>query len=240
MKTRVVLIDDDYSALQAIKNYCDQLDLSVIEVFESSKKFVDSFETLNFDVAILDYAMPQINGLQVAELLNSKSIPVIFVTGHRDEIASKAWDLNCIDCIEKPVTIDKIKKAIRKFSSLTNTADAYISVDIYGSQVAKIKLSDIAYITSCSEDTSKNDKTLCIKSGRKYRVVIKKFEDLLNLLPNDKFMKIGKSNVVAKDSIDSYTKNLEELTLNIGDKDRVTLPISPAAIEDFKSWFLEK
>jgi len=78
MKTKVVVVDDNYSALTAIKNYCEQINLSVIEAYDSPRKFVSELDNLNFDIAILDYEMPQFNGLELAEILNSKNIPIIF------------------------------------------------------------------------------------------------------------------------------------------------------------------
>ncbi|MDF2451581.1 MAG: hypothetical protein K0S26_1085 [Bacteroidota bacterium] len=238
MKTRVVLIDDDYSALKALKNYCEQLDLTVVQAFDSPTSFINSIEDLKFDLAILDYAMPQFDGVQLAQVINSTGIPVIFVTGHLDDIAKTAWGLNCIACIEKPVTIDKIKNAIQKFSGSTNHTSAFISLNIYGGAVARIKVSDIAYITSCSDDSSGNDKTLVVNTGTRYRIVKKKIEELMAILPHKQFMRISRSEIVAKDSIHIHTKNHEELTLNLKDnKGPIKLYVSSPVKEDFKKWY---
>lgn len=234
MKIKVVVVDDDYSALKAIKNYCEQLDLSVIDAFDSSKNFLDLFETLNFDLAILDYAMPQYNGLQIAEILNSKNIPVIFVTGHRDEIASKAWDLNCIACIEKPVNVEKIKNAIGKFKTKHENKEDAIQIEIYGGQIAKIKISEIAHIGKCDDDSSGNDRILTDLSGKEYRAVNKKMEDFMYMLPLDKFMRVGKSDIIAKKAIIMHSKNYEDVTLSVKGK---KVNISAQRKEDFKKWF---
>jgi len=239
MKTKVVVVDDDYSALRAIKNYCEQLDLNVIEAFDSPTKFVDAIDTLNFDLAILDYSMPQYNGIQLAEILNSKNIPVIFVTGHRDEIAAKAWDLNCIACIEKPVNIEKIKSSLSKFSIPRIKNDDSISLLTYGGLTTKIKHSDIAYITTCPDDKSHNDKDLFTLSGKKHRVVNKKLEELINVLPHSEFMRIGKSDIVSKAAIEKHSKNFDELHLVITDSKNkpVTLYVSDQVKDKFKTWY---
>jgi DNA-binding LytR/AlgR family response regulator len=234
MKIRVVIVDDDFSSLKAIKNYCEQLDLYVVDAFDSSKKFIDLFETLNFDLAILDYAMPQYNGLQVAELLNSKGIPVIFVTGHRDEIAAKAWDLNCIACIEKPVNTDKLKIVISRYKLKLETEDQTIQFQIYGGQLVKFKISEIAHIGKCEDDSSGNDRTLTNMQGVEFRIVSRSIKDLVAILPEDKFIRTKKSDIVARHAISTISKSYRVITLSVKKKE---IDISDEYIENFKKWY---
>jgi two-component system LytT family response regulator len=239
MKIKVVLVDDDFSALTAIKNYCQQIQLEVVGAYDSPAKFIAESKHLKFDVAILDYSMPQHNGLQLAEILNSEGIPVIFVTGHRDEIASKAWDINCIDCIEKPVNIDKIKKAISKFEPAKRNESEILQLELYNGQIAHIKINDIAHIGKCEDDSSGNDRLLSDKSGKKFRVIKKKMEDFMKVLPNDKFMRVSRSEIVSKEVIAMHSKNYEELTLTLYDgKNPIRVNISANRKDDFKKWFL--
>ncbi|MCH5688586.1 response regulator [Niabella sp. W65] len=55
---------------------------------------------LEFDFCILDIEMPEMNGLQVAALLNGR--PVVFTTAYK-EYAAEAFDLDAVDYIRKPV-----------------------------------------------------------------------------------------------------------------------------------------
>lgn len=248
MKFKVVLVEDDFSALTAIKNYCQEIQLEVVGAFNSPANFIEELDKLTFDIAILDYAMPQYNGLQLAEILNSKKIPIIFVTGHRDEIASKAWDMNCIACIEKPVNIEKLKSAIQKFSKpLFIVSNDFISLDIYGGEIAKIKIAEIAFITSCESDTSRNDKYLQTTTGKDYRIVNKKLETLINMLPQNDFMRISRYHIVSRLAIDTYSKTAAEIKLKVNylpknsctDKIKngpVTLSISEEIKDRFKKW----
>ncbi len=233
MNIRVVVVDDDFSSLQAIKNYCGQLEVEVVQAFNSAKEFAGSFQDLNFDIAILDYEMPGYNGLQLAELLNSKNIPVMFVTGHRTEIAAKAWDLNCLACIEKPVTVNKLKDALTKNKPSKRLEQQVVQLELYGGQLANFKVSEIIHIGRCESDTSGNDRLLTLASGKTHRVIKKKMEDFMSVLPNDRFMRIGKSDIVSKDAIMFCSKNLEELTLSTNKK----VTISAHRKEDFKHWF---
>lgn len=234
MKTKVVVVDDDFSALKAIKNYCEQINLEVVAAFDSSKKFIDEFETLDFDLAILDYAMPQFNGLQVAALLNSKNIPIIFVTGHRDDIAAKAWDLDCIACIEKPVSIEKLNKAIEKFKSKLQLEEKFIQFQIYGGKLVRFKFSEIAHFGKCQDDNSGNDRTLTNMQGIEYRIVNVAIKELLELLPGDKFIRTKKSDIIARHAILNINKTFKIITLKVGEKE---VDVTDDYLENFKKWY---
>lgn len=233
MKIKAVVVDDDFSALKAIKNYCEQLNLDVIEAYDSPKKFIDAIDDLKFDVAILDYAMPQYNGLQLAEIINSKNIPIIFVTGHRDDIASKAWDLNCIACIEKPVNVEKLKTAFNKYRPFKTTNDT-IELELYGGNIARFKISEIAHVGKCNSDTSGNDRTLTDINGKEFRIVKKKMEDFMKILPEDRFMRVGKSDIIGKHAVSMCAKNYDEVTLTVKSK---KVNISDQLKDNFKSWY---
>jgi two-component system LytT family response regulator len=234
MKTKVVVVDDDFSALKAIKNYCEQINLEVVAAFNSSKKFIDEFETLDFDLAILDYAMPQFDGLQVAALLNSENIPIIFVTGHRDNIAAKAWDLDCIACVEKPVSIEKLNKAIEKFQSKTQLEEKFIQFQIYGGKLVRFKISEIAHFGKCQDDNSGNDRTLTNMQGVEYRIVKVAIKELLELLPADKFIRTKKSDIVARHAILNINKTFKIITLKVGEKE---VDVTDDYLENFKKWY---
>ena len=235
MKTKVVVVDDDYSALRAIKNYCEQINLQVVEAFDSSKNFIDTFETLDFDLAILDYAMPQFNGFQVAEILNSKNIPVIFITGNRTEIASKAWDLNCIACIEKPVSPDKIKDAITLYTKIYSKEKKTLKFKIYPGSILKVSTTEIAGFTSCKDDKSNNDKTIILGTGVVHRITGMKIQDIIDMLPSNEFLQISRSNIISKSYAQKYTSNFEEVELNLGNK-LFKLDITATYKEAFKAW----
>jgi len=105
-------LDDELKGLTYLKMLCQQLpDLEVVKVFNSPIKFINEVPKLDFDFCILDIEMPEMNGLQVANLLKGK--PLIFATAYK-EYAVEAFDLNAVDYIRKPIKIDRLKQAIDK------------------------------------------------------------------------------------------------------------------------------
>ncbi|NLD94390.1 MAG: response regulator transcription factor [Fibrobacter sp.] len=80
----------------------------------------DGFETIAAvqehkpDLLFLDINMPRLNGFDVLELLGEQAPPVVFVTAY-DEHALKAFETSAIDYVLKPVSRERLQKAIDKF-----------------------------------------------------------------------------------------------------------------------------
>src|SRR5690554_3403746 len=109
---RCVLVDDELPGLTYLRALCSQLpDVEVIKSFNNPMKFLDEMGSLDFDVCILDVAMPGMNGIELAERLRDTG--VIFSTAYH-QYAADAFDLNAIDYLRKPYQLERLEKAFRK------------------------------------------------------------------------------------------------------------------------------
>lgn len=107
---KVIIIDDENLAL----NYLEHQLQSIADV-DIAGKFADPFEGKRFalaediDVLFLDIHLPEINGIELAEqLLQYKPhLNIVFVTAY-DEYAIKAFELNALDYIMKPVRKERL------------------------------------------------------------------------------------------------------------------------------------
>lgn len=109
MKLRVVIADDERPArsfLAAMLRSFPEVDL--LAESSSGPEAVESIYRYRPDLALLDLQMPELDGLAVASLIEKDCRPLIaFVTAY-DEYAVRAFELNAIDYLLKPVERERL------------------------------------------------------------------------------------------------------------------------------------
>jgi len=78
------------------------------------------------DALFVDVQMPGLNGFEVVEALDQNALPaIVFVTAH-DAYAVRAFEINAIDYLLKPVTAERLRHAVERVrTSRRNVAEAY-------------------------------------------------------------------------------------------------------------------
>lgn len=110
---KVILIDDERLARNELKRLLQEFpDIEVIGEATNADEGIEKIETLSPDVIFLDIQMPGKNGFEMLTELE-KSPHVIFVTAY-DEFALKAFDVNALDYLMKPVEPKRLADAILK------------------------------------------------------------------------------------------------------------------------------
>jgi len=111
---KILVVDDDPSIRYAIKEgFFTDYDIKTVEDGENCFKYLESEIP---DLILLDIMMPKINGWDVIKRLkdkkNWKEIPIIIITAKCDETTKYAGSFYANDLIEKPFTINDLKKSI--------------------------------------------------------------------------------------------------------------------------------
>lgn len=116
---KVYIVDDDVAVLDALSLLMKSAKLEA-ETFQSAQAFLNRLEPDMSGCLLLDIRMPNMNGLQLQDVLNEKqqNIPIIFITGHGDvPIAVQAMKKGALEFIEKPfddeTLIDCIQRALK-------------------------------------------------------------------------------------------------------------------------------
>jgi two-component system LytT family response regulator len=113
---RTILIDDEPLARDIIKHYLS--DFKQIEVIaECSDGFegLKAITQLKPDLIFLDIQMPKITGFEMLELVENK--PAVIFTTAFDEFAIKAFEVNAVDYLLKPIDKARFDLAIDKLPS---------------------------------------------------------------------------------------------------------------------------
>ena len=111
MKLRVLLVDDESlarSRLTTLLGDCVAPGAVVSSEAADAKQAMNALKLGTFDVVLLDIRMPGIDGITLAQTIAAMPQPpaVVFVTAH-SEHAVKAFELEAIDYLTKPVRLER-------------------------------------------------------------------------------------------------------------------------------------
>ncbi len=113
---KVALIDDDESARTSLARLIKSAGIQVVS-FSSAREFLGNSKRDQFDCAVSDVRMPDVDGFELQETL-AKTLPylsVVFITGHGDiPMTVKAIQSGAVDFLEKPVDDKDLIAAIRR------------------------------------------------------------------------------------------------------------------------------
>ncbi len=115
-KIKLLLVDDEVKFLESISK---RLELKNFEVITASngKEAIASAEKGIFDVAVVDFQMPGIDGAQVLKTLkeNHKYLEIIMLTGHATiDSAVECTKLGAFKYLEKPYDFEKLVEVIKE------------------------------------------------------------------------------------------------------------------------------
>lgn len=113
MGYRLVIVDDEQTIREGLKNYVDWMSLNfeVVASFEDGKETIDYIQANDVDVVLTDIKMIEVSGIELAEYIhnNMPNIKVVIISGHKEfEFAKQALAFGVVDYILKPVRIPEI------------------------------------------------------------------------------------------------------------------------------------
>jgi two-component system LytT family response regulator len=177
---RAIIIDDERLARTELKRMLQDFpDIEVVDEAANAEEGISKIDSLNPDLIFLDIQMPGKTGFDMlAEL--ERAPYVIFTTAY-DEYALKAFEVNALDYLLKPVEPKRLADAIQKLhiteqkenkassentnNSLLNENDQVFVKD--GERCWFVKLSDIRLFESVGNYAKvffSNNKPLILKS----------------------------------------------------------------------------
>lgn len=121
---KILIVDDEAPARSRIRELLSdcaaELRSTVIGEASNGREALDILESAAADVALLDIRMPEMDGIELAEHLQKLATPpaVIFTTAY-DDYALKAFEVNAIDYLLKPIRAERLLAALKKAKILT-------------------------------------------------------------------------------------------------------------------------
>ncbi|HTE34358.1 MAG TPA: LytTR family DNA-binding domain-containing protein [Chryseolinea sp.] len=206
---KCLIIDDEPLARELMESYVKRMDK--LTLVKSCNNALEAFPILHqkqIDLIFLDIQMPQLTGIDLIKSLKDKP-KVILTTAYR-EYAAEAFDLEVIDYLVKPITFERFLRAVGKVYPSTTTdetidpavksfQDAYIYLR-ENREMVKVFLKDIIYIESLRDYVR-------VKTATNQIVTYQKISFLEQKLPENEFVRIHRSFIVAVDKVSSFTFN---------------------------------
>lgn len=223
-KIRCIIVDDEPLARDVLVTHAAQIEQ--LEVVASCGNALEAFEHIqqgNIHLVFLDIKMPKLTGLELIESIKNPPL-VVFTTAYR-EFAIKAFDLDAIDYLIKPISLTRFLKTISKANKYLKGQEADANGDLGESQsnnrakaseqdflfikadrkVVKLDLGSIRYLESL------NDKVL-IHMADKEVVTAQRISYLMEKLPKDRFVRIHRSYIISLAHITAYNNIMVEIS----------------------------
>lgn len=220
-----IIIDDEPPALRVLEKFTQQL--KDVELITSSSKPIEALDLIREhrpDIIFLDIQMPDLTGIQLSKLVDYEP-SIIFTTAYA-QFAIEGFQLNAVDYLLKPIAFPRFLEAIEKVKNKTSfikqnpyaTQENYFFVKTDGkNNFAKVKLAEILYVESIKN-------YVIIHTQKEQLVTYSTLKNIQESLPENTFIKIHKSYIVAFDKVEkteTYTVWINGKDLPLGDTYKV-------------------
>jgi two-component system LytT family response regulator len=206
---KAIIVDDERLArLNLRKLLMPHPEIKIAGEAGSCDSALELINMCNPQLIFLDIQLSGETGFDLLEVINN-SIKVIFVTAY-DEYAIRAFEVNAIDYILKPVNPDRLSTAIEKVIKKEKEPDSetksyeysdsiYVRLNNYTSKF--IKVSSISFI----EPVGNYSKIVTIEG--KHCLVLKTLKQWQEELPDNNFVRIHRSSIINIEHVDHIEKN---------------------------------
>lgn len=127
-------MDDEELALSRLSGLLAELEsIELCGAFSTAAAALEYIEENPADVVFLDISMPEMDGMEFANiLLNQGSFAkVVFVTGY-GEYAVEAFELNAMDYLLKPISRERLAKTVQRLTKPQRGEEQRLSVNCFG------------------------------------------------------------------------------------------------------------
>jgi two-component system LytT family response regulator len=205
---KAIIVDDERLARVNLKKLLEPH--SEIEIVGEASSCENALELINFhkpQLVFLDIQLSGETGFDLLELIDN-SIIIVFVTAY-DEFALRAFEVNAIDYLLKPVNPERLKIAIERVikkekkqkkeaKNYEYSDSIYVRLNNYASRF--IKISSIKLIEPIG-----NYSRIVTSEGKRC-LVLKTLKQWQEELPDNNFVRIHRSSIVNIEHVDHIEK----------------------------------
>ena len=251
---KYIIIEDEQLAVKRLRDLIEDIrpEYEFVAKFDSIEGATISLPVLQFDLLFMDIQLADGNSFDIFDQISIKA-PIIFTTAY-DEYAVKAFKINSVDYLLKPLDPKELKNAIEKFENTFNNisnkrAQTPANIDItdlirtlqpsgkerfvvkVGEHLKTIETKNIQLIYSQDKGTY-----LLSQDGKRFLIdySLDRVEEIMN---SSDFFRISRKFIIninfIKDII-AFTNSRLEVIVDHYDEDQVI--VARERVNDFKQW----
>lgn len=208
-----IIIDDENPAIEILRAMIGRLPfLNLLESFTNPFEGLEFIQKNNVGLVFQDVEMPMINGIELMKSILNR--PQVIFMAVNNQYAISGYDLDATDYLLKPLTFDRLLKAVNKANQIHRFAeftskksashDKNTNLDFIlvktGYNTIRINLDEILFCEGLKD---------YIKIHIAGKIIVtqnslKKYEEIL---PDDRFVRIHKSFIIPLAKIDAIQNN---------------------------------
>ncbi len=238
---RAFLVDDEPLALKRLARLLDQTGrVSVIGQATDPADALEQMKSAPFDVLFTDIEMPGLSGFEMLGRMEHPTL-VIFTTAY-SEHALRAFDVNSIDYLLKPIDEKQLERALTKLDRIHSGAESQPKIDTLLSQLMatlpavksyparlpsklgdKIEFVEVAKVTHFYA----NEKLTYAATAKKHYVVDRTIAELEEMLDPSRFVRIHRSTLVNLEFVQElHSWFAERLMIRLNDGQNTELTVA--------------
>ncbi len=216
---KVIIVDDEPLALDVMETYVSRMpNLELLARCNNAFEANEALKNNDIDLMFLDIQMPQLTGIDFLKTL--KTPPMVIFTTAYQQYAVEGFELNAIDYLLKPISMDRFMKAVNKASEQYDLhhQEAKNGVNIEGvaepkpdyifvkadKKLQRVKFSDILYIEGLKD-------YVIIRTETGRIISLQTMKSLEDKLPVAQFVRVHRSFIVGIDKIHAIVGNMVEV-----------------------------
>ncbi|MCD7962220.1 MAG: LytTR family DNA-binding domain-containing protein [Rikenellaceae bacterium] len=246
----VLIVEDETIASEYLSNLLTKVYPQIViagttESVEQTVKWLQNNQSP--DLIFMDIHLSDGSAFSIFEAVKIET-PVIFTTAY-DEYAIKAFKVNSIDYLLKPIDEIEMRRALEKFRNLTylqkteyvaHQSESNLSGNYhkkllvsYRDNLLPVSVEDISYFYTTAPQT-----TLCLEDGRKF-AYNKSLDSIIQGLDPELFFRANKQFIISREHVSQITVWFDRrLLVTLKNEAPERIYISKNRSGDFKEWLM--
>lgn len=250
---KALIVEDELIASQNLQRILQQLadDIQILTVLQSVEETIDWFRSNpQPDVLFLDIHLADGASFAIFDEITI-NCPIIFTTAY-DEYALKAFEVNSIDYLLKPINQKNLERALNKLRTLTANND-HVNNELITKLIANFKVNNKSYksgflipykdkfiplqVSKIDFFYTENKMVTIMSEGQMYHLDTS-LEDIASQLDPQLFFRANRQFIVARKAIKDISVWFgSKVSINLFVSAPEKIIVSKARVSEFKTWF---